>query len=252
MAVATAPSKAPAPVIRTSIGKKILVAVSGLLFVGFVFSHMLGNLKFFLGEGEFNGYAEGLRDLLTPLLPRSFFLWGLRSVLFVGLVVHVLLTIQLARQSRAGRESRYAVTKATDSTAASRTMRWGGLAIFAFLFFHLAHFTWGWIHPQYTFVRGAVYENFYASFRGGWGVVFVTLYALSMIAVALHVYHGTWSSMQTLGVMNRRFDKTIRRAATGLAIVIFVGFLSAPVAVLLGAQPYCDQTCAKHIEELKK
>jgi len=231
---------APVPVIRTSIGKKVLVALSGLFFIGFVFMHMIGNLKFFLGPEELDRYAEGLRDLLVPLFPRSLILWLLRGALSIGFVTHVGLTIQLARQSRASRETRYAVTKPTDSNAASRTMRWGGLTLFLFVFFHLAHFTWGWIHPDYTFVRGAVYDNVYGSFHGSWRFPLFAIYFAAMSALALHIYHGTWSSLQTLGVMNRRYDPWIRKLALGLSGIIFVGFLSVPVAVLFGAHPYAS------------
>src|SRR5947209_6498302 len=144
-AVPTATAKEPAA-IRTTIGMKMLVAASGILFIGFVFAHMIGNLKIFLGSGPINRYGEWLHDMGEPAFPRSTILWALRTLLFVGLVLHVGLTIYLARRSRAARATRYVHPGVVDANWASRTMRWGGLVIFLFVVFHLADFTWG-VHP---------------------------------------------------------------------------------------------------------
>jgi succinate dehydrogenase / fumarate reductase cytochrome b subunit len=149
-------------------------------------------------------------------------------VLFVGLVIHVGLTIQLARRSRASRQTRYVHTDVVQASFASRTMRWGGLAIFLFLIFHLADFTWG-IHPHY--VRGDIYGNTVSGFQRP---AVVVLYLMAMAALALHIYHGVWSTCQTLGIKRARWDPVIRRAATALAVIIAGGFSAVPLAVAFG------------------
>ena len=224
-AIVTAPPR-EAAAIRTTVGKKVLVAVSGILFIGFVFAHMIGNLKIFLGRTAINRYGEWLRDMGEPAFPRSFILWALRSVLFVGLLVHVGLTIHLARKSRAARESRYVHPGVVDANYASRTMRWGGLVIFLFLIFHLADFTWG-VHPH--FIRGDVYHNTVNGFRRIWVTI---IYLFAMVALGMHLYHGTWSTFQTLGVNRKRWDTGIRGLALGLAVIIPLGFAAVPLAVV--------------------
>ena len=213
---------------RSSIGKKHLVAASGILGLGFVFAHMVGNLKAFLGPGQINRYGEFLRDMGEPIFPRSFLLWGLRSALIVGLIVHVILTVQLGMQSRRARPIRYTHTDTVDADVASRTMRWGGLTIFAFLIFHLMDFTWG-VHPH--FKRGDVYGNLVTGFTRAPVTI---VYLLAMVALALHIYHGTWSVTQTLGVNRAKWDTTIRRFATTAAVVIAGGYSVVPLAVVFG------------------
>ena len=221
----TAPPKEPAA-IRTTVGKKVLVALSGILFIGFVIAHMIGNLKIFLGSGPINRYGEWLRDMGEPAFPRSVILWTLRTVLFIGLVVHVGLTIYLARKSRAARQSRYVHPGVVEANYASRTMRWGGLAIFLFLIFHLMDFTWG-VHPD--FVRGDVYHNAVVGFQR-WPVTII--YVAAMVPLGFHLYHGTWSTMQTLGINRKRWDRGIRTLALGLALVIPIGYALVPLAVV--------------------
>ena len=213
---------------RTSIGKKHVVAASGLLGLGFVFLHMAGNLKAFLGPTQINDYAEFLRDMGEPLFPRSFLLWALRLTLIAGLVLHVLFTVQLALQSRAARPVRYVKPGNVEAGVASRTMRWGGLAIFLFLVFHLMDFTWG-VHPHYH--RGDVYGNLVSGFDRP---LVTIVYLLAMAALGLHIYHGTWSVTQTLGVNRARWDRTIRRFAITAAVVIAGGYSVVPLAVTFG------------------
>src|SRR4051794_18339061 len=223
--IATAPAHEPAA-IRTTVGKKVLVAVSGILFIGFVLAHMIGNLKIFLGPDAINRYGEWLRDLGEPAFPRSVLLWALRTTLFVGLVLHVALTIHLARRSRAARQSRYVHPGVVDANYASRTMRWGGLVIFLFLIFHLMDFTWG-VHPD--FIRGDVYHNAVNGFQR---VPVTIVYLFAMVALGLHLYHGTWSTFQTLGINRKRFDTAIRSLALGLALLIPIGYSLVPLAVM--------------------
>jgi succinate dehydrogenase / fumarate reductase cytochrome b subunit len=208
------------------VAKKYLVAATGLIGVLFVLAHMLGNLHAFQGRPQLNHYAEYLRTMGEPLLPRSVLLWGLRIVLLAAVTIHVALTVQLARQSRAARPVRYIRTANVQATYASRTMRWGGLAIFLFIVFHLMDLSWG---VQAHYIRGDVYHNVVEGFRR-WPVTAV--YLAAMAALALHLYHGTWSVFQTLGVKHVRRDPAIRGLAIALAVVIPGGYAVVPLGVL--------------------
>jgi succinate dehydrogenase / fumarate reductase cytochrome b subunit len=193
---------------------------------------MIGNLKVWLNQKEFDSYAEWLRHLGEPLFPHTVLLWIIRVVLAVAFVVHVWLAIDLSVRSRRARQLRYQRINYVQADIPSVTMRWGGVAIGLFVIFHLANFTWGWLHPGYTFVRGAVYHNVVGNFDQWWLVV---IYVAAMIALGLHIYHGSWSIFQTFGVNNRRWDLLIRRTAATVAIVVFLGFISVPLGVLTGA-----------------
>lgn len=214
---------------RTTVGKKVAMAVSGALFVLFVIGHMLGNLKVYMGPVAFNAYAEGLREFGHPFLARGQFLWIVRVLLIASLVVHVVAALQLTRTSRAARRIGYRKHEAMEFSYASRTMRWGGVLLLAFVVYHLMHFTWGNAHPD--FVRGDAYHNFVAGF-GVWQVSVV--YMVAMIVLGLHLYHGIWSSFQTLGLNGRGFNRIRRPLAAGTALVVVLGNLSFPVAVLTG------------------
>ncbi len=217
---------------RTSIGKKMLMAGSGLVILLWLVGHMLGNLKVWLNQKEFDSYAEFLRRLGEPIFPHSVLLWLIRALLTVAFVVHVYLAIDLSVRNRRARQVRYVRTARVQAELPAVTMRWGGLALGLFVIFHLANFTWGWIHPGYRFVRGSVYANVVGNFNQWWMVV---IYVAAMVALALHIYHGTWSIFQTFGVNSRRWDRLIRRSAATVAMVMFVGFVSVPVGVLVGA-----------------
>jgi succinate dehydrogenase / fumarate reductase cytochrome b subunit len=219
------------PVYQTSIGKKILMAASGLYLVVWVIGHMLGNLKVWLSPKEIDSYSEFLRRVGEPILPHSWLLWIIRVLLFAALIIHVYLAIDLSVRSRRARQIRYHHPEYVQADIPAVTMRWGGVAIGLFIIFHLAHVTWGWIHPSYTYVRGSVYHNVVGSFNQWWLVV---LYVAAMLALALHLYHGTWSMFQTFGTNNRRWDPIIRRGATAVAVIVFCGFISVPLGVLGG------------------
>ncbi len=222
----------PAPAIwQTSVGKKVLMAVTGVVLVLFVLAHEIGNLKVFLGANEINRYADGLRTLLVPILPRTWTLWIIRTGLIIAFVVHITLSIQLSLKSRAARRHRYAHPDRVQADPASTTMRWGGLAILLFLIFHLAHFTWGWVHPGYTYVRGDVYGNMVNGFNVWW---ISAIYIAAMVALALHIYHGAWSIWQTFGVNSRRWDLRLRQGAAVVAGFVFLGNISMPIAVMAG------------------
>ena len=218
------------PIYQTSIGKKVLMAASGLYLVVWVIGHMLGNLKVWLSSKEIDSYSAFLRRMGEPVFPHSWLLWIIRFLLFAALVVHVYLAIDLSIRSHRARQVRYHHPEVQADLPAV-TMRWGGIAVGLFIVFHLANLTWGWIHPGYTYVRGSVYHNVVGSFNQWWLVV---LYVAAMFALAMHLYHGTWSMFQTFGVNNHRWDPIIRRGATAVAVIVFCGFISVPLGVLGG------------------
>ena len=221
----------PAPLYRTTVGKKMLMAGSGLVLVGFVLAHMVGNLKIFLGRTELDTYAAGLRTLGEPIFPEGSLLWALRTIVFAAFVTHIVCAIQLSLRSRAARQIRYQKTDHVKADFPAVTMRWGGLFLALFVVFHLANFTWGNIHPGYTYVRGHVYNNVVGTFKQWWMTL---IYLVMMGALGLHLFHGTWSMFQTLGWNNRRWNTIVRRATAAVALIIFLGFISVPIAVYAG------------------
>src|SRR5579871_5926398 len=231
MAATVTTRSGPPAVWQTTVGKKVLMAVTGVILVLFVLAHEIGNLKVFIGAGEINTYADGLRRLLVPIFPRTWVLWGIRSVLIAAFVVHIALSVQLSLRNRAARQQRHVHTGRVQADPASTTMRWGGVAILLFLIFHLAHFTWGWVHPGYTYVRGDVYGNMVNGFNVWW---ISAIYIAAMVALALHIYHGAWSIWQTFGVNNRRRDLAFRQLAGAIAAIVFLGNISMPIAVMAG------------------
>ena len=216
---------------RTSIGLKVTMALSGVVWVGFVIGHMLGNLKVYQGAEAFNHYAEGLRVFGDPFLGRGQALWIARIVLIVALALHVWSAWRLARRSRAARDVGYRKRDAIEFSRASRTMRWGGVALLAFIVYHILHFTLGTVHPD--FVHGDAYHNFVVGFQS---LPVAGVYGIAMIALGLHLYHGVWSAFQTLGFGDGE-DHDIgwhRSLAAAVALVVALGNLTFPVAVLTG------------------
>jgi succinate dehydrogenase / fumarate reductase, cytochrome b subunit len=213
----------------TTIGKKVIMAVSGLIWVGFVLVHLFGNLKVYTGAEHFNEYAEGLRTFGAPILPYGGFLWIARVVLIAAIVLHVVMAAQLTQRSIAGRSVGYRAKKSVQATLASKTMRYGGVAVLLFLAFHILHLTTGTVHSN--FIYGDAYHNFVAGFQNP---LVSLIYIVAMVALALHLYHGTWSMFQTLGLNNRRYNQLWRGLALAIAAVVFVGNVSFPLAVLAG------------------
>jgi succinate dehydrogenase / fumarate reductase, cytochrome b subunit len=215
----------------TSVGKKIVMAVSGAIFVLFVIVHMLGNLKVYMGPVAFNHYAEGLRTFGAPFLPREGALWIFRVVLLGSLVVHVWSAWVLTRMSWAARGEKYTKRAALELSYTSRTMRWGGVFLFLFITFHILHLTTGTIFPGGRFVEGDAYHNFVAGFSN---VPVSAFYMLAMIALGMHLYHGTWSAFQTLGWDGHWAGRIRRPLALVVALVVAGVNLTFPVAVLTG------------------
>jgi succinate dehydrogenase / fumarate reductase, cytochrome b subunit len=213
----------------SSVGKKILMAVSGLILYGFVIAHMVGNLKVYFGAEAFNHYAEGLRTLGAPFFARGQLLWIARLILLAAVGVHIAAVIQLYLKSKRARKHGYKKFEGLQFSYASRTMLWGGIAILAFVIFHLLDLTWGVVHP--SFRHGDAYHNFIATFQR---VPVSLAYIAAMIPLGLHLYHGFWSMLQTLGANNPKYNALRRPIAIGLATLIVLGNISFPIAVLLG------------------
>lgn len=209
------------------------MAASGLLFIAFVVGHMYGNLKAFSGEEAFNSYAEHLRELGEPMLPHEGFLWIMRVGLIVALIVHVGCAIILARRAALARPVKYAVKRNIGSSLSSRTMRWGGATILLFLIWHLLNFTIVKINPSNGETGGDnPYQLLVASFDLWWITV---IYLIAMLALGMHLHHGTWSSLQTLGLTNSATSRARAKAAGWVvAIVIAGGFSLVPLFTLFG------------------
>lgn len=214
---------------RSSVGKKVIMAVTGFVWFGYLVAHMAGNLKAFFGEDSFNSYAEHLRLIGVPFLPETGFLWPFRAFIFVALVVHVWMAWETSRKSQAARTVAYRQKENINFNWASATMRWGGVLILVFIVYHILHLTVGWVHPD--FVYGDAYGNLV---RGLSNPVVAVFYIVSMAAVCAHLWHGLWSMLQTLGADHPKYESLRRPFATGMALLIFFGFISIPVAILAG------------------
>ena len=214
---------------RSSIGKKVVMALTGLILTGFVVAHMVGNLKAFQGPEKLNAYGVFLREVGGPVFGHEQLLWIVRLVLLASVVLHIVAAVQLTRGELAARPVRYAYHKKLQATYASRTMRWGGVIIFLFVIYHVLHFTVGAAHP--SFRPGDVYHNLVAGFQVWYVSAF---YIAAMIAVGLHLYHGVWSMFQTLGLNNRTYNRLLRGLSGVVAAAVAVGNISIPVAVLAG------------------
>jgi succinate dehydrogenase / fumarate reductase cytochrome b subunit len=221
----------------STIGKKIVVAVTGLILVGFVIGHMMGNLKTFMGQAKdgrwaLDHYAEFLRTMGADFAGPETLLWVVRIVLLIALVLHVATVIQLSIRNRCAKPIGYAHPKYRASTYAARSMALGGFLIFCFVIFHILHFTTGDLHSDFR--HGEVYRNVYTAFQQGG---FVVIYAAAMFALGLHLFHGTWSVFQTLGIDNPDRNASLRCIAKLLAIVVPLGFVAVPLAIFFQFVP---------------
>ena len=221
---------------RSTIALKLLMAISGLIFVLFVLLHMYGNLRAFWGETSYNTYAEGLRTFLTPDLPRTGFLWILRAVLVVSLVVHVYAAATLWRRAKAARPIKYQVKKHTGAIPASRLMRWGGVTLLLFIIWHLLEFTIVKINVGDGGQGDAITHNPYRLLVASFDVWWLTLiYLVAMAMLGAHLHHGIWSSLQTLGLTNSaRSRRSAKQFAFALAVIIAGGFSLVPIFIAVG------------------
>ena len=213
----------------SSVGKKILMAVSGLVLYGFVVGHMVGNLKVYMGREEFNHYAEGLRSFGQPFFAHGQLLWLVRIVLLAALIVHIAAVVKLAAKSKAARKHAYKKFDGLEFSYASRTMLWGGILVLGFVIYHLMHLTFGNVHPN--FIPGDAYNNFVVGFQQ---VPVSIAYIALMIPLGMHMYHGFWSMLQTLGANNPKYNRARRPIALLLSLGVVLLNISFPLAVLFG------------------
>jgi succinate dehydrogenase cytochrome b subunit len=208
--------------LASSIGRKVVMAVTGVVLVGFVVAHMLANLQVYLGPAALNGYAEKLREMPAVL-------WGVRVLLLFSVALHIWAAASLTRTNMAARGVGYRERRNRESTYASRTMRGSGVILLLFIVYHLLHFTVGTVHP--SFVPGDVYHNMIAGFQTG---IVPFFYIVSMLALGLHLYHGVWSLMQTVGLSHPKYDRLRYAVAALVTAVVVLGNLSFPLAVMTG------------------
>jgi succinate dehydrogenase / fumarate reductase cytochrome b subunit len=209
---------------QTTIGKKAIMAVTGIILFGFVIGHLLGNLQIFAGPEKLNHYAVTLRAL-GPLL------WATRIAMLIAVGLHIWSSVTLWQMQREARPVGYVKKANINSTYASRTMYWSGPIILAFVIYHLLNFTFGSVHPGGPFVEGSVYNNAVTSFQL-WPVSL--FYIIAMVLLCMHLYHGLWSMLQSLGFSHPVYTPWVQLLAKIFAVLIAIGYISIPVAVLAG------------------
>jgi succinate dehydrogenase / fumarate reductase cytochrome b subunit len=205
-------------------GKKVVMAITGAMMFLFIIGHLLGNLLIFISPAKLDAYASFLHfdDGL---------LWLVRSILIAAIVLHILATVQLGMRSWKARPIGYSRKEAINSSYASRTMYWSGPIVLAFIIFHLLEFTSGTIHPNSTFIPGAVYHNVVAGFQVWWVSAW---YIFAITLLGFHLRHGLWSMFQSVGLAHPRHTQTLKRAAFWIATLIVLGYISIPISILLG------------------
>lgn len=213
----------------SSIGKKAVMAITGVFLFGWIFLHMLGNLKVYLGPEHYNEYAKFLITMGSPLLPNKGALILVRILLIVAVALHIDAATRLTIMNRKARPIDYRQRDFEAADYASRTMRWGGVIIILFVFYHLGHLTFGSLHPN--FIENDPYHNFVTGFQVWWASAF---YIVANLALGLHLYHGLWSMFNSLGLNHPKFNPWKRVFSTGFAGVITLANVLFPIMVLVG------------------
>lgn len=214
---------------RSTIGMKVVMAVTGFILYAFVLVHMWGNLKIYAGREYFNNYSLFLREVLGPFFGHEQALWIIRVILIVSVSLHFYSALVVWLRSRASRPIGYAVKKDEAANFASRTMIWGGIIVAVFIVYHLLDLTLGVVNP--AFKPGDAYGNLIASFRNPVVSIF---YMLGVAALGVHLFHGVWSMFQTIGWNGPRIDRVWRALAVLTSVIFVVGNNSIPIAVLTG------------------
>ncbi|MFN8556825.1 MAG: succinate dehydrogenase cytochrome b subunit [Dehalococcoidia bacterium] len=226
------PTPWPIEFYRSAVGKKWIMAVTGVMLLGFVLAHMVGNLKIYLGAEEFNAYGEGLREFGAPFFPRTILLWIMRIGLSVAFVLHIHAAYALTMMNRRARPVAYQSRRDyVAANYAARTMRWSGVIVGLYLLFHLADLTWGLNFANPHFVRGMPYQNEVASLSR---LPVALIYLVANIALGFHIYHGAWSMFQSLGINNPRINRARKLFAQAFAAAIVLGNVSFPLSIQLG------------------
>jgi succinate dehydrogenase / fumarate reductase cytochrome b subunit len=216
------PSSVSTGFLQSTIGKKVVMAVTGVILFGYVIVHMIGNLQIYQGAAKLDAYAHTLKGI--PAL-----LWGVRTLLLVSVILHIITAIQLTLLKQRARPSGYVKWKSRDSSYASRTMMWSGPLLAAFVVYHLLHFTTGQAHPDFR--DAEVYRNVIIGFQN---IPAAIAYIIAMLMLGLHLYHGAWSMFQSVGIHHPRYTPWLKRFAAIAAIALMVGNISIPVSVMLG------------------
>jgi succinate dehydrogenase / fumarate reductase cytochrome b subunit len=214
----------------SSVAKKVVMAVTGIIMIAYLIAHMIGNLHAFQGARAYNDYATWLRTFGEPALPYRTILTAIEIVLGVSVIAHFAAAFSLWAQARRARPVRYVTKKANAQTYASRTMRWGGVIVLAFIVYHLLDLTAGTINLAPN--KAEPFDRLVASFTNPWVTAF---YAISLILLGMHIRHGIWSSFQTLGQSNKRRERTVNAAAVVFSTLLIAGFLVVPLAIAIGA-----------------
>jgi succinate dehydrogenase / fumarate reductase cytochrome b subunit len=219
-----ASGRAAAPFLDSSVGKKVVMAITGTILFGFVTAHMLGNLQAYMGAATMNHYAEFLKGML-----HGGGIWIFRAVLLTAAGLHAWAALSLTLTNQAARPIGYRAQTFQASTLASRTMRWTGVTLGIFIIYHLLHLTTGHAHPN--FVPGDAYRNFVTGFQVPMASVF---YIVAQLCLGFHLWHGIWSLTQTFGLSHPRYDQLRRCFAYGVAVTVAGINISYPIAVLAG------------------
>jgi succinate dehydrogenase / fumarate reductase cytochrome b subunit len=227
--LAKASSSVPAQLVSTSVGKKILMAVTGFVAFGYIIGHMLGNLQIFIGQNQINTYAKALHAF--PAL-----LWVVRSVLIVCFGAHIWLGAQLKLENYAARPIGYKRANTVKATLASRTMIWTGLLVLSFVVYHLLHFTATTIVPEFEHLTDSQgrHDTYSMVILGFQNIGVVISYIIAVGLVCYHLSHGIASMFQSLGWNNREYETRLRVISVGISIVVFLGYIAIPVAVQMG------------------
>lgn len=207
----------------STVGKKVTMAVTGLVMLGFLVSHVSANLLAFLGPEYINRYSRFLHE--SPEI-----LWPARLILLASVILHATSAYQLARASHAARPIDYGMHRLQVATFASRTIRWFSIGLAAFIVIHLLHLTLGRLLPGFR--PGDPYANIVTAFSTQ--PVMTAFYLVMMVVVGLHVYHGAWSSIRTLGLSRPKLNPLVRPVAKIVALVLWLGFSAVPLGVLAG------------------
>jgi succinate dehydrogenase / fumarate reductase cytochrome b subunit len=213
----------------SSVAKKAVVAVTGLVMILYLIAHMIGNLKVFAGRESFNGYSEWIRTIGEPVVPAQTTLTIIRIVLLTVVVAHFWAVVSLWRQAKRARPQQYVARKAVAQSYASRTMRWGGVIVGLFIVYHVLDLTMGVANPEGP--GTTPYDRLVAGFSNP----FITaVYVIALVLLGMHLRHGIWSATQTLGQSNKRREKTVNLFALAFSVVLIGGYLIVPFSVLFG------------------
>lgn len=230
----------------SSIGKKLVMAITGLIIFGFAVGHMSGNLLIFLGPEVFNDYAHTLQSS-GPLL------WGTRITLLIAFPLHIFSAIQLKQQNAAARPQAYGQLTAQASTLSSRTMIYGGIVLLLFIAYHILHFTLHLTQPGLdgmTMLNGEEVHDAYGMVvtgftAGAMGWAHVGLYLAAMVALGLHLYHGVWSALQSMGLNHPKYNAMRKQAAAAFAFIIAIGFSLGPILTAVGVTESLGESFAQ-------